>query len=48
MVERKGAYSSRFDKLSFVALNLFWGLTNKLGDHTSFMLGSWSIHITKT
>lgn len=31
MTEQKAAYSSKFDKLSFVALNLFWGLANKLG-----------------
>ncbi|MCH8022727.1 MAG: type II secretion system F family protein [Thaumarchaeota archaeon] len=31
MVQKKGSYNTKLDKLSFLALNLFWGLANRLG-----------------
>ncbi len=31
MVEKKGAYETKLDKISFLALNLFWGLSTRLG-----------------
>ena len=31
MVQKNGSYGTKLDKISFLALNVFWGLSNRLG-----------------